>query len=197
MAPIVIATASSTATEPLAAAPWALGPRLRLIDRQFAATEFASIECRDGLLGLARVGHFHKSEPSRATRLPVCYKADLLDGTVCFESGSQFRFGCAVGQIANVKVFHFISSLSKSSRVVAVVLRLDWRISESRAGAGLSRIARVRATDAERTALGDPTAEKERLSARIVELERRLEGTDMVLIEAAANAHGAKSFLSM
>ncbi len=48
-------------------------------------------------------------------------------------------------------------------------------------------------TDAERTALGDPTAEKERLSARIVELERRLEGTDMVLIEAAANAHGAKS----
>lgn len=47
--------------------------------------------------------------------------------------------------------------------------------------------------DAERTALGDPTAEKERLSVRIVELERRLEGTDMVLIEAAANAHGTTS----
>ena len=45
-------------------------------------------------------------------------------------------------------------------------------------------------TDAERIALGDPTAEKERLSARIVELERRLEGTDMVLVEAAFNAHG-------
>src|SRR5262249_58558965 len=47
--------------------------------------------------------------------------------------------------------------------------------------------------DAERTALGDPTAERERLSARIVELGRRLEGGDMVLIEAAANAHGTKS----
>jgi hypothetical protein len=47
--------------------------------------------------------------------------------------------------------------------------------------------------DAERTALGDPTAEKEQLSARIVELEQRLEGADIVLIEAAANAHGTKS----
>jgi DNA repair exonuclease SbcCD ATPase subunit len=47
--------------------------------------------------------------------------------------------------------------------------------------------------DAERIALGDPTAENKQLSARIVELERRLEGTNMVLIEAAANAHGTKS----
>jgi hypothetical protein len=47
--------------------------------------------------------------------------------------------------------------------------------------------------DAERTALGDPRAEKERLSARIIELERRLEGTDMALIEAAASAHGVRS----
>jgi hypothetical protein len=47
--------------------------------------------------------------------------------------------------------------------------------------------------DAERTALGNPTAEKERLSARIVELEHRLEEADMALIEATANAHGTKS----
>jgi hypothetical protein len=47
--------------------------------------------------------------------------------------------------------------------------------------------------DAERRVLGDPATEKERLSARIVELERRLEGADVGLIEAATTAHGAKS----
>src|SRR5262249_43822197 len=46
--------------------------------------------------------------------------------------------------------------------------------------------------DAERTALGDPTTEKNRLSAQIVELQRRLEGIDVFLIESTANAHGTK-----
>jgi AAA domain len=47
--------------------------------------------------------------------------------------------------------------------------------------------------DALRTAVGDPAAEKEPLSARIVELERRLEGTDLGLIEAAVKATGGNS----
>ena len=46
------------------------------------------------------------------------------------------------------------------------------------------------AADAERTALGDPAAERERLEARRVELAGRIEGTDRGLIEAAAAAHG-------
>lgn len=49
------------------------------------------------------------------------------------------------------------------------------------------------AVEAERTALGDPTVEKQRQAARIVELERRLEGADVVVIEATANAHGARA----
>lgn len=47
--------------------------------------------------------------------------------------------------------------------------------------------------DAERTALGDPSAEKERLSARIAELESRLQGADVSLVEAAATAHGSNA----
>jgi hypothetical protein len=46
--------------------------------------------------------------------------------------------------------------------------------------------------DAERTALGDPAAEKAGLSVRIAELEARIQGTDIGLIEAAATSHGSK-----
>jgi hypothetical protein len=47
--------------------------------------------------------------------------------------------------------------------------------------------------DSERTALGDLAAEKERVSARILELEQRLEGSDLPAIEAAAAVHGANA----
>jgi DNA repair exonuclease SbcCD ATPase subunit len=67
------------------------------------------------------------------------------------------------------------------------------RVDAERRGRAEALVRDAGVVDAERTALGDPTAERERLSARIVELERRLEGADMVLIEAAAKAHGTKS----
>jgi DNA repair exonuclease SbcCD ATPase subunit len=67
--------------------------------------------------------------------------------------------------------------------------RLD---AEKKAGAeALTREAGT--ADAERSALGDPAAEKQRLSTRILELEARLESTDVGLIEAAATTHGAKT----
>ena len=47
--------------------------------------------------------------------------------------------------------------------------------------------------DAKRTALGTPTVEKQRHASRIVELEHRLKGNDVVAIEAAANVHGARA----
>jgi hypothetical protein len=47
--------------------------------------------------------------------------------------------------------------------------------------------------EAERRAIGDLGPEKQRLSARILELERRLEGADLDLIEATAAAHGLKT----
>jgi hypothetical protein len=47
--------------------------------------------------------------------------------------------------------------------------------------------------DAERAALGDPAADEERSSARILELEHRLEGSEMAAIEAVATAHGPKA----
>jgi hypothetical protein len=47
--------------------------------------------------------------------------------------------------------------------------------------------------DAQRSALGDATTERERYGARIAELERRLEGVDLALVEAAASAHGSQA----
>src|SRR5215469_5642670 len=71
---------------------------------------------------------------------------------MCLEDVSQLRFGCAVGQIPNVKVLHCNSSFSESSRLVGVAVDFDGRPSESRGGAGRARIAWVRAMEAERTA---------------------------------------------
>jgi hypothetical protein len=60
---------------------------------------------------------------------------------MCLEDISQLHFGCVVGQISNVKVLHRNSSLSKSSKLVGVAGGFVGRLSESRGGAGIARIA--------------------------------------------------------
>ena len=71
---------------------------------------------------------------------------------MCFKQISQLGFGCAVGQIPNIKVLHRNSSFVKSSKLVGVAVGFAARPSESRGGGGMARIALLRAMDAERTA---------------------------------------------
>src|SRR6202022_3998099 len=103
-------------------------------------------------VGVPRGGHFHKRESARAARLPIRHDVHSFHGSVRLENVSQLGFGRAVGQIANVKVLHCISSLNKSSRVRDPWARLESHTSASRGSSGLARSALERACDAERTA---------------------------------------------
>jgi hypothetical protein len=159
---IVVATSSTASPTPTAkvlstttapTASWAVRLRLRLVNLQRAAAQFRSIQSRDCFVSLGGIGHFHETEASGSARLPVGHNADFFHRTVRLENRSQFRLGCAVGQITYVKILHCSSSLSKSSKVLdSAATRFDSRDSKSRGGAGLSCVALVRAWDIERTA---------------------------------------------
>src|SRR6202011_3407331 len=107
MAPIVIAVSAtaSAATKTLSAF-WTVRLRFSFIDGQGAATQFGPIQRGDSLIGFAGIGHLHKSKTARAAGFAVRYQADFLNCTMRLKNSTQFSFGCAVGQIAHVKVLH-------------------------------------------------------------------------------------------
>jgi hypothetical protein len=101
MSLVIIASASptTTAAKPLSAAA-ALGAvcfRFRLVDGQRASAQLRSIQCRNGLLGLAGIGHFHKPETARPPGFPVSNDTHFFHRSVRLEQRAQFRFRRAVG----------------------------------------------------------------------------------------------------
>src|SRR5262249_28588365 len=139
---VVSPTAASTA-KTMAPAPGAFRLRPGLVDGQGSSAQIGSVKCHGRLISFTGIGHFHERETTGASRIPVGHESYLFHCTVCLEEVSQLGFGCAVGQIPNVKVLHGNSSLSKSSRLVGVAVRFGGRPSESLGGAGRVRIARV------------------------------------------------------
>ena len=96
----------------------------------------------------------------------------LASRTVYLEEISHLGFDCAVRQVPNVKTLHRFSSLSKSSRLVGVVVDFDGRprnLVAERAGG----IAWVRARDVERTA--ENRREDSRMLQRCVKSSRSAE----------------------
>src|SRR5262249_5877817 len=75
--------------------------------------------------------------------IAVGYERYLFHRTVCFEEISQLGFGCAVGQIPNIKVLHRNSSFGKS-KLVGVAVGFASRPSESRGGGGRGLLAFLR-----------------------------------------------------
>ena len=147
------ATAKSLSTTTAPTTSWTVRLGLRFVNLQRASAQFRSIQSRDRFVSFGGIRHFHETETACSARLPVGHNADFFHRTVRLENRSQFRLGCAVGQITYVKVLHCSSSLSKSSKVRdSAAARLVSRVSNSRGGAGLSCIAFVRAWDIERTA---------------------------------------------
>ena len=70
----------------------------------------------------------------------------LASRTVYLEEISHLGFDCAVKQVPNVKTLHRFSSLSKSSRLVGVVVDFDGRprnLVAERAGASLGDVERT------------------------------------------------------
>src|SRR2546423_11188733 len=117
MTTIVIAVpASTTATKALSGLR-TVGFRLSFVDRQGAATEIGPVQRGDRCISFAGVGHLDKSETPRAAGFAVGHKADFFNCAMRLENSAQFAFGCAVGQIAHVKVLHCISSLNRSSKL--------------------------------------------------------------------------------
>lgn len=113
MALVVVATTTASAAKALAtpAAARRIGLRFSLVDLQRAATQFLAIQCCDCLVGFGWIFHFNKGEAPRAAGFAVRNYADFLDCAVRLKYTAQFRFGCAVGQVANIQVLHW-SSLS-------------------------------------------------------------------------------------
>jgi hypothetical protein len=114
MSAIIVAPPSASTAKTMASAPRTFGLRFGLVDGQGSSAEIRPIESRDSLVGFTGIGHFHEPEPTRASSIPVGHERDLFDRTVRLKEISQFGFGCAVGQIPNIKVLHRNSSFSKS-----------------------------------------------------------------------------------
>src|SRR6478672_11113645 len=113
---VVVAPTSATATTKpsattTAAALGTIRLRLGLIDGQGSSTKIGSVQCGNCFIGCTGIGHFHEPETPRAPGFAVRYKGDFFHGAVRFEDVTQFGFGGAVGQIANIQVLHCISSL--------------------------------------------------------------------------------------
>jgi hypothetical protein len=151
MTTVVIAPAAASTAKTMAFTSWTLGLGFGLVDGQRSSAHIGSIERRDRLVGFTGIRHFDERETTRASRIPIGHKCDFFHGPVHLEDVSQLSFGCAVGQVPNVKVLHRDSSLSKSSMPVGVAVAFNGRPSESRGGAGSARIAWVRAMNAVRT----------------------------------------------
>src|SRR5215467_10596018 len=124
VAAIIVAPTASSTAKPVASAPGAFRFRFGLVDGQRSPTQICAVERGDGLVGFTGIGHFHKTKATRPTCIPVGHQCDPFDASVCLEEVSQLGFGCAVGQIPNVKVLHRNSSFSKSSRLVGVTVVL-------------------------------------------------------------------------
>jgi hypothetical protein len=152
MTAVIVAGTSASAGKTMASAPGTVGLGFGLVDGQRSSAQISPIERRDRLVGFTGIGHFDEPETTGAARIPIGHEDDLFDRAMCLEDISLLRFGCVVGQIPNVKVFHRNSSLSKSSKLAGVAVGFEGRPSESRGGAGSARIGWVRAIDAARTA---------------------------------------------
>src|SRR5215467_4992699 len=135
MAAVTVAAASASTSKTRAATSGTVGLGFGLVDRQGSSAQISPIECRDRRIGFTGIGHFNKAETSGAARVPIGHERDLFHRAMCLEDISQHRFGCAVGQILNVKVLHRNSSLTRSSKLVGVAVGFDGRPSESRGGA--------------------------------------------------------------
>jgi hypothetical protein len=95
MALIIVATAPASTAKPFptTSAARRIGLRFRFIDLQRPPTHLSAIQRRDCLVSFRRIGHFHKSEASRAAGLAIRNDADPLDGAMRLESAAQFGFG--------------------------------------------------------------------------------------------------------
>jgi hypothetical protein len=114
---VVVASTSASAATTKAlptAALGAVGLGLSLVDLQRTPAEVSAVQRGNGFVGLAGVGHFNEGEAAGASGLAVGDDTDFFNRSVRFENASQFGLGSAVGEIADVNILHYISSLSKA-----------------------------------------------------------------------------------
>jgi hypothetical protein len=104
------ATATAAAFGPSATKAAALGPRTRLVDNQIAAAQIRTIECTNGLFGLAGVGHLHEGKPSRTASVTVGYQMNRSNFAVHFEGAANLVLGGREIEIPYVQAFHSRSS---------------------------------------------------------------------------------------
>ncbi len=100
-----LATAAATAaglTEILARRTFLAFPRF--IDAEGTATEICSIEGADGVLGLLRIGHAHKSEAPRAAGLAIVNDFDLIYSSVGREDLGELLVRCFEREVADKDV---------------------------------------------------------------------------------------------
>ena len=98
------ATAATTTTATAAATtvrrPRVVGRRsrrsfgsiLRLVDAEFAPSEFVLVESGDGLLRSGAIGELYEGEPSGSPRHPVGRDVNILDLTDFREEAFELRF---------------------------------------------------------------------------------------------------------
>src|ERR1700683_980341 len=85
---IIVATAASPATEALSAATRSVGLWFGFVDLQRAAANFGSIQRRDRLVGLRRIGHLNKGEAAGASGFAVRDNAAALDCAMRFKQAA-------------------------------------------------------------------------------------------------------------
>src|SRR5579872_770951 len=108
---MIVSPASATTTKPPSSAPSTASTRtvslrLSFIDCQGPATHIRSVKGSDGFLSFSGIGHFDEGEPARTSSITVGHHGNFFYPAMRLEETSQIRFGCTVGQIANIKILH-------------------------------------------------------------------------------------------
>jgi len=107
-----LSAAAPTAPVPAPATALGFGPGLTNVDG--APANLRTIQPGDRFIAFLGVGHFHKTEATRAAGRPVGHDADAIDLAIGFENSAEVIFPCVEIQVTNENVLHVLAFLASA-----------------------------------------------------------------------------------
>jgi hypothetical protein len=124
-APATAATRPSTATTAAIAATAAarrFGASLIYVERP--SVELGSVQMGDRRFGLARIGHFHKSESARLAGAAIGYDIHAFNGSVLSKGREELVLSSLVAEVPDKNIGHAINPLWLSGHSILSQLYL-------------------------------------------------------------------------
>src|SRR5581483_1092793 len=111
---MLIASSCAAEAAPITAA-WPISFGSSFIHAQGATAQLRAVEGRNRFFRFAGIRHLDKSKAACAPGIAIGDDVYIFHRAVRGEKAAQVRVGCVVGQVANVKALHCVSSGSSET----------------------------------------------------------------------------------